>query len=416
MNLKTLTNNPILNRDKRKINSKSWLATTAFSILATLVLGLGMVQPALADTARCRPDGGPYDCQVMSEYPRGWHNVTSLTYCFPTKNKVLKWANGNHQGYPLPATYQDHVNAGANTWSTTPGLQVKLSPTACTSKTDIRIYAVHLGNKAGGELGSGACASYDSGPENDYCAANAGQMEFNIDVPSNDSTATVWLHATIHEFGHVLGLQHPMASPCNNKCGGPVMSYGSCPGWNDCSDAPNYDDIAGIQQVYRWPASPNGGGGCNLLTTTGTSSSTGIQSYLTDPVIATTPLPDPNSLTIPDPGTLVPTVSDPVATLIAPTVNVTSVPDPNTLVSSVEDLIDSGPDFVAVSVPPSLIPADTGSAINGALDTIQRLADPRVDAYETLVASGGAIRNEMDWVFMTTGVPVSSSDLPQTCL
>ncbi|HSW37275.1 MAG TPA: matrixin family metalloprotease [Candidatus Saccharimonadales bacterium] len=404
MSLKTLARSSVTRRYKQKGAPKGWLVTFGLSLVATIMLLLGSIQPALADTARCRPDGGPYDCKLM-DFKNGWRNVTSLTYCFPTSERTIETSYGKMQGYPLPADYQKNVNSGAHIWSTTPGLQVKLAVSGCTSKTDIRIYAVHMGSGQRGIVGLGGC-SVDSSK---YCQPGSGQIEVNIDQPNNDAHAQFWLNEAVHEFGHVLGLAHP----CDNKCVGPVMSYATCPSADNCPADPNYDDIAGIQQVYRWPATSNGGGGCNLVSATDTSTTT--HTYLTDPVIGTTPLP-----TIPDPGSFVPSLYDPITSGLLPTIGTTypvTVPDTSGLTSMVEGLVDDGgPNSLVTVDTPTVMPPAGGSVIDGALSIVARLADPRIDAYETLAANGGTIRNEMDWVFLTTGVPVSSSDLPQTCL
>ncbi|HSW37279.1 MAG TPA: matrixin family metalloprotease [Candidatus Saccharimonadales bacterium] len=382
MNLKTII---------KKTRSKSWLATAILSLIGSIIMLLGPVQPVFA-LSGCEPAQNSYHCLIMN-YKWGWHNVTSLTYCFPQRDHTTYNSDGSHTyGSALPADRMASVKAAANIWNDNPKIAVKLTATSCSAKTDIQVYAYHDG--ADGYGGIASCTNDGK----DWCYAGSGLIHLNIDIPNSKDNAQYLLHTAVHEFGHVLGLAHP----CNNTCKGPVMSYATCPDSSHCPATPNNDDIVGIQVVYGW--TPGGGGTCDLLIPADSSTSISTQTYLTDPLLTTTPLP-----TIPDPGTLVPALpNSTVLTSPLPTLNSTlTVPSMDDLVYGTDYIRD--PEEKGPVAPPI-----TGDAVSGALDMVNRLADPSVDAYATLEATGGSLSNEIQWVYDQANLPENTPN-PAAC-
>ncbi|HSW37277.1 MAG TPA: matrixin family metalloprotease [Candidatus Saccharimonadales bacterium] len=385
MSLRTTTGNLISYRHKPKNKPKAWLATTSLSLVAALAISLGMVQPVFA-LSGCEPNTDSYKCKIMSYY-LGWRNVASLTYCFAQGAHTIKTTSGSVSAVPLSADRQPAIKAAANVWNGIP--PVKLTVAACSAKTDIVIYGYHKGYtpKAVNNLGAGGCVTDDEA----FCQLNSGVVFMNVDVPNTKELTKTWLYAGVHEFGHVLGLDHPS---CYKTCVGPIMSYATC---NDksCPATPNKDDKVGIGVVYSWRS--GSGGGCNLAPTTDTTSSTSSQTYLTDPLIATTPLPtvpDPNSITVPS------------------TESITSLPT----VGTIDELaVLAAPDMVYANLMPvEAGPMDTDVSIDDALATFTRLADPAVDANATLSATGGSISNEMNWIYKQIGLPDGTPN-PAAC-
>lgn len=124
--------------------------------------------------------------------------------------------------------------------------------------------------------GEGGCA-----PANDdkdevrgvgsICAPQTGFVKINDWYRLADNTDLSRTFTFVHELGHVLGLDHPNRNNCagtetseENRCVGPVMSYGTCP-YSDntaCRNLdPNEDDRAGIRQIY-YGSSTSSGGAC----------------------------------------------------------------------------------------------------------------------------------------------------------
>jgi len=329
------------------------------TIAAILAAVLAMSsQPAEATARQCEPAQDSYDCLIIAEYRNGWRNVTSLTYCYPRSDWTMTYSNGEKTyGSPLPAAYRSYVDAAANVWSDTPGLRVSLVPAACSSRTDIRVYGFH--GRAKDAAGEAGC--FADGKR--YCRAGSGFVFLSVDDPADDKHAKALLHASIHEFGHVLGLDHP----CDHLCGGPVMSYGSCRNTEDCSTLPDYNDVVGLQLVYGWPDTS---GGCEVS------------------------------------GHLVRAGSPPVQ------VNLSDLTD---RLGSLNHLLDDRP-TVAGALPPArrwLPPAaDGGDVVAGAANLVARLADQRVDAYGTLDAMGGSLARGVYWLAGEIGAGGAVPALP----
>jgi hypothetical protein len=227
-------------------------------VLATIAICLAATGSAHATSFTCEPDPDSYDCVVLT---KGWRDVTSLTYCFPTTNRTIEFTGGapSADGFPLPPAWVPIVKSAAAVWNSTEGIRVNLVASDCSAKTDVEIRGFSGKHwKDGHATGLGGCYTFDGGPDDGFCAPPDGYVLISTDVPVNDDYATWNLRTVVHELGHVLGLGHP----CDTRCHGPVMSYGSCTDRHrDCRTEPNGDDIAGIQIIYGWHAA----GGCDLL-------------------------------------------------------------------------------------------------------------------------------------------------------